>query len=277
MYPTSVPYQAGNWTVVYDARINQFVPSGGEGSLASFSRRLEIDQSVKLVKAALDNQVDFVKRQNKNIAVTLLGISLVSLLMFLSPIVTAEVSYRTQAITQKFEKHKNVVSGFGEIIWLDEKGMPTPSDWGFSIIVPSVGINSKVLPKVNPVNENIYADALKSGAAHAENTALPNEPGMTYIFAHSTNALWNVSRYNAVFYPLQYTKTGDEIVIVYQGETFPYKITEKKIVDGDALEYLLNQTQDKLLVLQTCWPPGTTAKRLVVVAEPVGEKLSQLR
>ena len=42
-----------------------------------------------------------------------------------------------------------------------------------------------------------------------------------------------------------------------------------EIIDPDEVS-LLTQAQEsgEQLVLQTCWPPGTTWKRLIVIAKP---------
>ena len=49
-------------------------------------------------------------------------------------------------------------------------------------------------------NKNEFLPVLRKGIAHAKGTALPNETnGNVYLFAHSTDSLLNVGRYNAVF------------------------------------------------------------------------------
>lgn len=209
----------------------------------------------------------------KKIGLLLVGISIISLLLFAAPVVLAETGYRINSLFRNFQKQKVILSGFGQILWLDERQIPTPSNWDFSLVVPRLGINSKVTASVTVKDENIYKIALNDGVAHAEDTPFPNEPGTTYIFGHSTNSILNISRYNAVFYPLQYIEEGDDIVVFYGGELFLYKVTEKKLVDAQDIEYLVPQTKEKKLILQTCWPPGTTWKRLVVIANPIENKV----
>lgn len=239
------PYKKEKWTVIYDARQE---------------RREDGYQNPRLPR-----------RKNRKIGFFLLGISITSLLLFASPVILAETGYRINNLFRGSQKQKVILSGFGQILWLGERQISTPKNWGFSLVIPRLGINTGVVPSVNVKNENIYKTALKDGVAHAEDTPYPNEPGTTYIFGHSTNSILNISRYNAVFYPLQYIKEGDDIVVFYQGELFPYKVTEKKLVDAEDISYLVPQTKEKKLVLQTCWPPGTTWKRLVVIANPIEE------
>ena len=67
------------------------------------------------------------------------------------------------------------------------------------------------------------------------------------------------------------TNEGEEVIIIYQGKNFLYKVLEKKVTEANEVEYLLSQNNENRLVLQTCWPPGTTWKRLIVVASPIEE------
>lgn len=210
-------------------------------------------------------------KKSRKIGFFLLGVSIISLLLFLAPVMLAETGYRINNLFRGFQKQKVILSGFGQILWLGERQISTPKNWGFSLVVPRLGINTGVTPSVSVTDENVYKTALKDGAAHAEDTPFPNELGTTYIFGHSTNSILNISRYNAFFYPLQYIKEGDDIIVFYGGEVFPYKVMEKKLVDAQDVEYLVPQTKEKKLILQTCWPPGTTWKRLVVIAKPITE------
>ena len=146
-----------------------------------------------------------------------------------------------------------------------------PADTEFSIVRPKRQANSRVLANIDPVDENVYLDALNKGVAHAAGTALPGEQGHIFLFAHSTDYFWNIQSYNAVFYLLYKLQKGDEINLFYKGQRYAYKMTDSKIVDPSDVEYLTRKTPDESLTLQTCWPPGTTLKRLLVFAEPVAE------
>ena len=145
----------------------------------------------------------------------------------------------------------------------------TPPDKDFSIVIPKIGAAAKVIENVNPADPNEYLPALYRGVAHAKGTAFPGQFGNTYIFAHSTDAFYNVGRYNAVFYLLGKLNQGDEIDIYYKGEKIVYKVTDKKVVAAEDVKYLGKLGEWNTLTLQTCYPPGTTLKRLVVIADQV--------
>lgn len=144
-----------------------------------------------------------------------------------------------------------------------------PQDPDFSIVIPKIAANANVINNVNAANETEYLDALQRGVAHAAGTAFPGEGGHIFMFAHSTDYIWNVGTYNAVFYLLYKLEVGDEVNIFYKGTRHVYKVTGKQVVDPSEVEYLTRKTNSEFLTLQTCWPPGTTLKRMLVFAEPV--------
>ncbi len=146
-----------------------------------------------------------------------------------------------------------------------------PEDPNFSIVIPKVAANAKIIPNVDPVDQDSYLLALKSGVAHALGTAFPGENSHIFLFAHSTDYFWNVGTYNAVFYLLYKLEKGDEIDLFYKGQRFVYKVIDTRIVDASQVEFLTRKTNHEFLTLQTCWPPGTTLKRLLVFATRVSQ------
>ncbi len=195
--------------------------------------------------------------------------------MQFSPIIRDEIKYK---------KTKNLVESIDEIVIKPEENSKIPKeniekkkkrlvivarDKDFSIVIPKIGANAKVIENIDPYNSSEYQKALTKGVAHAKGTALPNENGNTFIFAHSSDNFYNANRYNSIFYLLNKMEKGDDIYIVYNGKVIPYKVKETKIVDKDKIEYLKNseRKKDNELTLMTCWPPGTTYKRLIVIAE----------
>lgn len=142
----------------------------------------------------------------------------------------------------------------------------TPQDPDFSIVIPKIGANSRVLANIDPGDEKTYLDALNKGVAHAAGTAYPGEGGHVFLFAHSTDYFWNVGTYNAIFYLLYKLEKNDEIDIFYKGQRYVYKVIGSEVVDPSQVQYLTRKTNREFLTLQTCWPLGTTLKRLLVFA-----------
>lgn len=145
----------------------------------------------------------------------------------------------------------------------------TPVNENFSIIIPKLGANAPVVAKVDPFNEAEYQIALTKGVAHAKTSVLPNQPGTMFLFAHSAEDFYRANQYNAIFYLLYKLKPEDDIYIYYDKNRTRYKVTELKYVDPNDISYLTQSTAEDRLILMTCWPPGTTVERLIVIAEPV--------
>jgi len=147
----------------------------------------------------------------------------------------------------------------------------TPEDPEFSIIIPKIGANARIFANTNAANEKEYLDVLEKGVAHTLGTAFPGEGGHIFLFAHSTDYFWNVGNYNAVFYLLNKLEKNEEVNLFYQGTRYVYRVIGKEIVDPSQVQYLTRKTNREFLTLQTCWPPGTTLKRLLVFAVRVAE------
>lgn len=146
-----------------------------------------------------------------------------------------------------------------------------PEDAEFSVVIPKIGANARVIAGVDASDEKAYLEALKKGVAHAAGTAFPGEGGHVFLFAHSTDYFWNVGTYNAIFYLLHKLEIQDEINIFHKGQRYVYRVVEKTVVDPSQVEYLTRKTDKEFITLQTCWPPGTTLKRLLIFAVRVTE------
>lgn len=165
----------------------------------------------------------------------------------------------------------NIEPGFSTIVSDTKNQLLTPKDTIFDVVIPKIGANAQVFPNIDPTNEAEYVAALKKGVAHAKGSVFPGMPGTIYLFAHSTDNFWDVGRYNAIFYLLKDLTIGDDVTLFFQNKRYNYRVSDTKIIDGNDVSYLVNaqQTHKEQVVLQTCWPPGTTWKRLLVFAEPV--------
>lgn len=150
-----------------------------------------------------------------------------------------------------------------------KKGTLAPVDKEFGIVIPKIAANAKVIPNVNPFNEREYQWQLTKGVAHAKGTAFPGQYGNVFIFAHSAGNFYDANRYNAIFYLLTKMEKGDMIDLFYKKYKYEYRVIEKKTVDAAAVKYLAGDSRKKTVTLMTCWPAGTTYKRLLVIAELV--------
>jgi LPXTG-site transpeptidase (sortase) family protein len=62
---------------------------------------------------------------------------------------------------------------------------------------------------------------------------------------------------------------GDPVIVFFENKRYNYTVSKVQVMEAEDVSLLTDaQTGGQKLVLQTCWPPGTTWKRLVVIAEP---------
>jgi len=194
-----------------------------------------------------------IKSSSKLLIFIGLGFLITGLIIFFLtfyPVVKEEVKYQI-AIKNNFLKQKEIKS-------VDEN---------FGIVIPKIAANAKVVANVDPFAEKEYQKALTKGVAHAKGTALPDQIGNTFIFAHSSIDWYIANRYNSVFYLLNKLEKSDDIFIFYQKQRYHFQVIEKKIVDQSKINYLKGDRQNKILTLMTCWPPGTNLKRLIIQAK----------
>lgn len=139
----------------------------------------------------------------------------------------------------------------------------------FSIVIPKIGAKANIIANVDAGNEKEYDAALMQGVAHARGTYFPGQGKNIFLFSHSTNSLLNVSRYNAIFYLLNKMSPGDQIIIYFADKRYIYQVSETKIVGPNDTLFLAETSSTETLILQTCYPPGTSWNRLLVLAKPV--------
>jgi len=143
----------------------------------------------------------------------------------------------------------------------------TPVNKDFGIVIPKINVNARIFSEVDPANPVEYLPILKKGVAQAKGSAYPGQAGNLFLFAHSTDAFYNIITYNAVFFLIGKLNSGDEIDIFYKDQKYQYLVVDKTVVAPEGLSsYVKEHTVGKTLTLQTCYPPGTTLKRLVVIA-----------
>jgi len=204
----------------------------------------------------------------------LILISLAGIFFTFWPVISAFSKHTADNLRgKKYEASTNVSANqsFGSLLGKADPNLKVlvPQDPNFSIIVEKIGADAPIIANVDASNKQVYNEALKRGVAHALGTSFPGQGGVTYLFAHSTDTIFNVPRFNAVFYLLKDMESGDPIVIFFAGKRYDYVVVEKKITESADVGYFTLKTNEQILVLQTCYPPGTTWKRLLVVAKPV--------
>ena len=190
----------------------------------------------------------------------LTGLSIIFLIF--GPVLVAELQYRANqwgGVEYSLEAHPQ----------FPESGLRpmTPIDTEFSLVIPKINLNVEIFPEIDPSNPEKYLPVLRKGVAHAKGSAYPDEEtGNVFLFGHSTDTFYNIGRYNAVFFLINKLQAGDEIDVFYRDKRYKYEAIEAQVVAPDGISsYLEKYKGQKTLILQTCYPPGTTLKRLLVI------------
>ncbi len=210
---------------------------------------------------------------------------LVGFVLMLGPLFQTEFNYRLdQLLGVKRIVPRVITSGeagaqapapeegqpvnFGDISNSQNSIIPVSTQYG--IVIEKINANARVVPGINPASEREYLAALQQGVAEALGSTPPGQPGNLYLFSHSTDAPWNIVRFNAVFYLLRELEPGDRVIIFYKNRRYDYIVYDKAIANPADVSYLTNKYDAPVLTLQTCDPPGTLLNRLVVRAKLAG-------
>lgn len=134
--------------------------------------------------------------------------------------------------------------------------------------IPSLGVNVPIIWTADAKN---FTKDLQKGVVHYPGTALPGQIGTSYISGHSSNYLWVKGNYNKVFSQLGdlADNTSFKITVVQKNgkdARLHYVVTYRKQYKATDQEQFQN-TDKSVVALSTCWPVGSTAKRLVVFGQ----------
>jgi LPXTG-site transpeptidase (sortase) family protein len=216
----------------------------------------------------------------KKLGVLCLGLAAAGVMYFTSPFVAAHLArQKTKSFeylnSQKIEKNE---IGLDFLKTETDEPFPSPTpdpgiDYSniqsFHLTIEKIGlISANVIPNIDLNDQNATLQALTRGLVHAQTTALPGQGEMIYIIGHSTNSPWYVQQLNALFYQIEQVEPGDIVKIELNGRDFVYHVFDKRIVEGNDTNLIQQMMGDDVLILQSCYPPGTAWKRLLLLARP---------
>lgn len=203
----------------------------------------------------------------------LIGFAIISLLFAYGPIIKEEISYNLglSQIETSYKTEADDLMKLAEAQRVEEvrrEAQELGVSPYFSIVIPKIGAKAQIIANVDAAEEDEYSKALKEGVAHAKGTYFPGQGKNMFLFAHSTNGEWNITRYNAIFYLLRKLDEGDKIIVFFADNKYEYTVEKKVVTNAKDTSWLTEKGQGEQLVLQTCDPPGTTTNRLLVIARP---------
>ena len=183
------------------------------------------------------------------------------LILFLAVVAVFYIFCNWKALNTIIQ-YKIKISDFTNPIYLDQEKQPNHSE--DRIIIPKINVDA---PLIRTENENDLAKQLKRGVIFYPKSYLPGEKGSVMLIGHSSGIPGEHGAYDTVFSLLSELKKGDLITLQFNQNKFDYRVFEKKIVQPNLVKQL-NFESKSILNLITCWPIGTSFRRLVVRAYP---------
>lgn len=162
----------------------------------------------------------------------------------------------------KFSDKQELINGYDP----DDDGK---SRLNIQIKIDKLSIDAPMIWSNSTKDVEMLKD-LENGVAHFYKTASPGQIGNMIISGHSSNYAWAKGNYNSIFKDLNSLEVGDDIVVVSSQKngriiTYKYKVHEKFITTADDSR-VFEETNEPTVTLSTCWPIGTSLKRLIVKA-----------
>ncbi|OGD61059.1 hypothetical protein A3A71_02360 [Candidatus Berkelbacteria bacterium RIFCSPLOWO2_01_FULL_50_28] len=148
--------------------------------------------------------------------------------------------------------------------------VPVAKKYAPTIVIDKIKLKA---PVVYGAPYSAILTSLQNGVAQYEGTALPNQRGNVVLLGHSSNFPWAKGKYNTIFALLDKLKPGDNITLYYGTERYRYTVRQVKVVAANDLS-VLNITPRATVTLISCYPVGTTWKRIVVTGALTGGEVT---
>lgn len=205
----------------------------------------------------------------------LIAFAVLGVLFTLWPVFKAEVRYslhEREAVSEDMFGRLLKSAEADAVSQTKEETASLGIDSYFSVYIPKIDAKSNVIANVDAAKRSEYLPALEKGVAHARGTYFPGQGKSVYLFSHSTNSPFNAISLNAVFYLLRKLEKGDRIFVYFVDKKYEYEVVDKFTTDANDTSWLSYERDGEVLLLQTCDPPGTTLRRLIVKAVPVSSR-----
>lgn len=180
---------------------------------------------------------------------------------------------------------EEVVGGTDTSTTTENDNVPSDelSQWevsqAYSMSIPSLGIRTPILlPSMrfwasrqwNLLEEQMQV-GLRHGSVAYPHSVTPGEVGNLIIAGHSSPPTQRAaeSAYGSLFERVPELSIGDQIVVTTNGKRMTYAVSDSTVVSPSETEVLLQQNDESVIKLITCFPVGTTKDRMVVTARLV--------
>lgn len=139
--------------------------------------------------------------------------------------------------------------------------------------------NKLIIPKLNvdvPLNFGVSVDgvmaAMNHGVVHYRingASAYPGEIGNFVVMGHSAGDIYSSNQYKFIFSGLERLEEGDIMYVHYNSVRYTYRMVGREVIWPTEVSKLVIETNKPMMTLVTCWPLGTSQKRLLISAEQI--------
>lgn len=138
--------------------------------------------------------------------------------------------------------------------------------------IPSLGVDA---PLKTPVDSDldVLSEELDRGVVLYPESARPGEIGRSVILGHSAPPGYPDIKFDRVFSDLGNLSAGDAIEVYYQERLFTYIAEKVETMSVEEYGQLLLEpaTDQYVLIISTCYPPGRNWQRWVATAHLLTE------
>ncbi len=133
--------------------------------------------------------------------------------------------------------------------------------------IPQFNIKAPILEVETADSETIYKK-LRQGVVLYPGSDIPGK-GYSIIVGHSSQYPWDPGRYKSVFSLLNQLEQGDKVYVFWDQRPLVFEVKEKKIFlpwpkGTESTEIIFPPSDERTLILQSCWPVGVASKRVAV-------------
>jgi len=138
---------------------------------------------------------------------------------------------------------------------------------GFYINIPRINLFKPIVKNVDPRYKEVYQESWKTGVSHGKFTALPDQIGNVYLFAHAVNDASKMNKENAWFSLIDELSESDQVIVYYKGQRYTYQVSRIYTVSPSATGVYTGVSPVPKVTMQTCGPPrGSVSSRYMVEA-----------
>lgn len=151
-------------------------------------------------------------------------------------------------------------------------GENQPVSDGPRVIIPKINVNAPVTYGLSDLSEASSQKALQNGPINYPlngANATPGQKGNTVILGHSSADVFAPGNYKFIFVQLNRLAVGDLFYLDYGGKRYTYKVSQTKVINPNQIDQLNLGTDKPYATLVTCDPPGTVARRLLIIGEQI--------